>query len=55
MLLISQRAEEPDNLPQEPSKSKMVSSFYFMQQLRILIKYATILGHHDDAERYSTT
>ena len=31
----------------------MVSSFYFIQQLRIVVRYASILGHDDDANRYS--
>ena len=49
------KEEDPSGLcpPTHISNSKMVSSFYFIQQLRIIVKYATILGKHDDAARYA--
>ena len=31
----------------------MVSSFYYIQQLRILVKWASLLGHKADAARYA--
>eukprot|EP01050_Picozoa_sp_SAG11_P018426 SAG11_NODE_2779_length_2979_cov_1.574306_3_plen_59_part_01 len=31
----------------------MVSSFYFIQQLRIVVKFASRLGHNADAARYA--
>ena len=49
------KEEDPSGLcpPTHVANSKMVSSFYFIQQLRIMVKQATLLGHHDDAARYS--
>lgn len=49
------KIEDPSGLcpPTHISNSKMVSSFYFILQLRILIKYAALLGHHADVARYS--
>ena len=31
----------------------MVSSFYYISQLRILVKWASLLGHKADAARYA--
>eukprot|EP01051_Picozoa_sp_SAG22_P021791 SAG22_NODE_4957_length_1123_cov_0.965820_2_plen_203_part_00 len=39
--------------PTTAANSMMVSSFYFIQQLRIVAEVAARLGHHADAARYA--
>jgi alpha-L-rhamnosidase len=49
------KEEDPSGLcpPTTATNSMMVSSFYFIQQLRIVAKFAERLGHHADAARYA--
>jgi alpha-L-rhamnosidase len=48
------KEEDPSGLcpPTHTSNSQIVSSFYYIQQLRIMTKVAARLGHTEDAARY---
>ena len=50
------KEEDPSGLcpPTHISNSQIVSSFYYIQQLRIMTKVAARLGRHEDAARYGT-
>ena len=48
-------SEDPTGLnpPPEASNSVIVSSFYYIVQLRLICEYALLLGHPDDYKHYS--
>ena len=41
------------NPPVDVTNSRIVSSFYYITQLRIICKYAAVLGHSKDLARYT--